>query len=77
MRAGSGHHGAPPPLLTGCNVCVSVIVLLDMAKRSYFDGPTSGNPANIKLEGVRPMWLEVSETERWVGLCAGRLACPA
>ncbi|KAK2077833.1 hypothetical protein QBZ16_004681 [Prototheca wickerhamii] len=36
-----------------------------MSKRPARDGPSPGNPANIKLDAVNPLWLRVSEEERY------------
>lgn len=38
----------------------------EMSKRKDNDRPSSGNPSNIKLEAVNPLWLTVSPEEKWV-----------
>lgn len=47
-----------------------------MSKRPARDGPSPGNPANIKLDAVNPLWLRVSEEERYAWLRGAGPSCP-
>ncbi|KAL6781567.1 hypothetical protein ACKKBF_B08540 [Auxenochlorella protothecoides x Auxenochlorella symbiontica] len=37
-----------------------------MSRKPVMEGSTSGNPANIRLEVVIPLWLHVSDSERYL-----------
>ena len=37
-----------------------------MSKRTAYEASTSGNPANIKLDNVTPLWLEAGPRERYL-----------
>jgi hypothetical protein len=42
-----------------------------MSKRKDPNEAPSGNPNNIKLESVNPIWLNVSAQDRWGALNRG------